>query len=204
MTTRLRFLVTPVNTLPQRESITNIRRSPGAVEPALAGPVAHTAQQGNIGEPGTACKPAPQQLGLVEAALQLMVAVAGHPRYEVDVRAGGGGERRRGPPHHVVGQRAQGAELAGGDQRLGRPLVGEGGGGRAEREVAAAALGAAATGAVTQSGRRPRAGGAATRAMLRRQRAEVAGARLAEPAAGRSAPVSYTHLRAHETRHDLV
>src|SRR5450756_2894802 len=135
----------PVNTLPQRESITNIRRSPGAVEPALAGPVADTAQQGSIGDPGTACKPAPQQLGLVEAALHLMVAVAGHPRDEVDVRAGGGGERRRGPPHHVVGQRAQGTELAGGDQRLGRPLVGEGGGGRAEREVAAAALGAAAT-----------------------------------------------------------
>src|SRR5674476_1595094 len=47
----------PVNTLPQRESITNIRRSPSAVEPALAGPVADTAQQGSIGEPGTACKP---------------------------------------------------------------------------------------------------------------------------------------------------
>ena len=44
----------PVDFLPQRESVTNVGRAPGAVEPALARPVADAAEQRSIGDPGAA------------------------------------------------------------------------------------------------------------------------------------------------------
>ena len=155
----LELLTTLLAFLPQREGITDIgraRRRGRARSGARRG--ARGAAAEHRPEAGAPRKPARQQLRLVEAALQRVVAVAGHPGDEqapsgraaagpaaatppsTTGRPQSGGEGRRRQARHLVGQRAQGAELAGRHQGPRRPLVGEGGRGGDEPQLAPAAL----------------------------------------------------------------
>ena len=115
---------------------------------------------------------------------------------EVDdgLGAGAGGdrrERRRGALRQVVGERAERAELAGGDQGARRPLVAERRRGGGEGEVAAGALAAGRHAPRAGAGARRPAGApqrrAAAPATVVRQRPESGGARVAEPGARRAA-----------------
>ena len=56
----------------------DVGRARGPVEPALAGPVTHAAEQRSIGESGVRRKPAGQRLGEVEAAVEPVVAMRRH------------------------------------------------------------------------------------------------------------------------------
>ena len=71
----LESITYPQTVLAQRESMMDVGRARGPVEPALAGAVAHAAEQRSIGEPGVPCKPPGERLGEVEAAVEPVVAV---------------------------------------------------------------------------------------------------------------------------------
>lgn len=151
----------PDAALSQRERLTDVGGACGTAQPALAGAVTYATEQRSIGEPGVPCKPPRERLGRVETALPPMVTVGRHRGDDEsggvtgDNAAGGeagaapaageivasDGERRSGEPCHLVGQRAQRAELAGSHEGARRALVAEASRGRRKGELAVAAFG---------------------------------------------------------------